>query len=142
MPGQSHKEGLLPVSVMKIPGHDHQRPREVMLEEIENLMGNCQRCELGQTRTHLVFGVGNPHARVMFVGEGPGRNEDLKGEPFVGAAGHKLDSLLELAGLTRPEIYIASLLMTGPPGYPSPSALATLSKASPTASSIVSPSTS
>ena len=120
MPGQSHKEGLLPVSVMKIPGHDHQRPREVMLEEIENLMGNCQRCELGQTRTHLVFGVGNPHARVMFVGEGPGRNEDLKGEPFVGAAGHKLDSLLELAGLTRPEIYIANVVKCRPPGNRNP----------------------
>ena len=62
------------MSVMKIPGHDHQRPRQVMLEVIENLMRNCQRCELGQTCTHLVFGLGNPYARVIFVGEGPGRN--------------------------------------------------------------------
>ncbi len=89
------------MSVMQIPGHEGQKPGEVMLEEIENLLGDCKRCELGQTRSHIVFGVGNPHARVMFVGEGPGRNEDLKGEPFVGAAGHKLDALLSVAGLTE-----------------------------------------
>ena len=74
------------MSVMHIPGHENQGPREVSLREIRDLMGNCQLCPLGQTRTNLVFGVGNPHARVMFVGEGPGRNEDLQGEPFVGAA--------------------------------------------------------
>ena len=89
------------MSVMHIPGHEHQRPREVTLQEIRDLMGDCQLCPLGATRTNLVFGVGNPHARVMFVGEGPGRNEDLQGEPFVGAAGHKLDALLGCAGLTR-----------------------------------------
>ena len=108
------------MSILKIPGHVNQKPREVMLEEIENLMGNCQRCELGKTRTHLVFGVGDPHARVMFIGEGPGRNEDLRGEPFVGAAGHKLDSLLALAGLTRPEIYIANVVKCRPPGNRNP----------------------
>ena len=62
------------MSVMRIPGHDHQRPGEVRLEEIRDLMGDCRLCPLGQTRTNLVFGAGNPHARVMFVGEGPGRN--------------------------------------------------------------------
>ena len=87
-------EGDEEMSVMHIPGHEHQGPQEVTLEEIRSVMGNCQLCPLGQTRTNLVFGVGNPNARVMFVGEGPGRNEDLQGEPFVGAAGHKLDSLL------------------------------------------------
>ena len=82
------------MGVMRIPGHEHQKPREVSLDEIRAVMGNCQLCPLGSTRTNLVFGVGNPRARVMFVGEGPGRNEDLRGEPFVGAAGHKLDALL------------------------------------------------
>lgn len=101
--------------MLEIPGHTHQRPREVMLEEIVNLMGNCKRCELGQTRINLVFGTGNPHARVMFIGEAPGRNEDLNGVPFVGAAGHKLDALLECAGLTRDEIYIANVLKCRPP---------------------------
>lgn len=108
------------MSVMHIPGHDHQRPREVSLEEIQSLMGNCQLCPLGQTRTNLVFGVGNPHARVMFIGEGPGRNEDLQREPFVGAAGHKLDALLGEAGLTREEIYIANVVKCRPPSNRNP----------------------
>lgn len=108
------------MSVMHIPGHDHQRPREVTLQEIRDLMGNCRLCPLGATRTNLVFGVGNPHARVMFVGEGPGRNEDLQGEPFVGAAGKKLDSLLACAGLTRDEIYIANVVKCRPPGNRNP----------------------
>ena len=108
------------MSVMHIPGHEHQGPREVSLREIRDLMGNCQLCPLGQTRTNLVFGVGNPHARVMFVGEGPGRNEDLKGEPFVGAAGHRLDALLSVAGLTREEVYIANVVKCRPPGNRNP----------------------
>ena len=108
------------MGVMKIPGHQHQGPREVALDEITNLMGNCQRCVLGQTRTNIVFGVGNPNARVMFIGEGPGRNEDLKGEPFVGAAGHKLDALLSCASLTRDEIYIANVVKCRPPNNRNP----------------------
>lgn len=108
------------MSVMHIPGHEHQGPREVSLREIRDLMGNCQLCPLGATRTNLVFGTGDPHARVMFVGEGPGRNEDLQGEPFVGAAGHKLDALLGLAGLTREEVYIANVVKCRPPGNRNP----------------------
>ena len=98
------------MSVMQIPGHDHQKPGEVMLEEIDN----CKRCELGQTRSHIVFGCGNPHARVMFVGEGPGRNEDLKGEPFVGAAGHKLDALLSVTIVSILAYVVANLLRVDP----------------------------
>ena len=113
-------EGDGEMSVMHIPGHEHQGPQEVTLEEIRAVMGNCQLCPLGQTRTNLVFGVGNPNARVMFVGEGPGRNEDLQGEPFVGAAGHKLDSLLSVAGLTRDQIYIANVVKCRPPGNRNP----------------------
>ena len=105
---------------MQIPGHDHQRPREVTLQEVRDLMGDCQRCPLGATRTNLVFGVGNPCARVMFIGEGPGRNEDLQGEPFVGAAGKKLDALLGCAGLRREEIYIANVVKCRPPGNRNP----------------------
>ena len=103
------------MAIMQIPGHDHQRPREVTLEEIRAVMGNCQLCPLGETRTNLVCGVGNPHARVMFIGEGPGRNEDLQGEPFVGAAGQRLNSLLALEGLAREDIYIANILKCRPP---------------------------
>ena len=105
---------------MHIPGHDRPKPGEVSLEEIRAVMGDCHLCSLGETRTNLVFGVGNPHARVMFIGEGPGRNEDLQGEPFVGAAGHKLDSLLSIAGLTRDEIYIANVIKCRPPGNRNP----------------------
>lgn len=108
------------MGVMRIPGHDHQRPGEVSLEEIRAVLGNCHLCPLWQTRTNIVFGVGNPHARVMFIGEGPGRNEDLKGEPFVGAAGHKLDSLLSVAGLTREEVYIANVIKCRPPSNRNP----------------------
>lgn len=108
------------MSVMHIPGHDQQKPREVSLDEIRSLMGDCQLCPLGQTRNNLVFGVGNPHARVMFVGEGPGKNEDLKGEPFVGAAGKNLDSLLDKASLKRDDVYIANVLKCRPPGNRNP----------------------
>lgn len=108
------------MSVMHIPGHDHQAPGEVSLAEIRDVMGDCQLCPLGQTRNCLVFGVGNPHARVMFVGEGPGKNEDLKGEPFVGAAGKNLDKLLACAGLAREDIYIANVLKCRPPGNRNP----------------------
>ena len=73
------------MGIMHIPGHEQQKPREVSLEEIRAVLGDCRLCELCQTRTNIVFGVGNPHARVMFVGEAPGRNEDLRGEPFVDA---------------------------------------------------------
>ena len=62
------------MGVMHIPGHEHQRPREVSLEEIRGVLGDCRLCPLYETRTTIVFGVGNPHARVMFVGEAPGRN--------------------------------------------------------------------
>ena len=114
----ANSEGIM--GVMHIPGHDHQRPREVTLDEIRAVLGNCQLCPLGQTRTNLVFGVGNPHARVMFIGEGPGKNEDLQGEPFVGAAGQKLNGLLGLAGLTRDQIYIANVIKCRPPSNRNP----------------------
>ena len=105
---------------MQIPGHEHQKPREVRLEESEAVLGDCERCPLGQTRTNIVFGVGNPNARVMFIGEAPGRNEDLQGEPFVGAAGHNLDDLLSLAGLRREDVYIANVLKCRPPSNRNP----------------------
>ena len=108
------------MSALLIPGHPKPRPREVSLEEIRACVGDCQLCPLGQTRTILVFGVGNPHARVMFVGEGPGRNEDLRGEPFVGAAGQKLNGLLAEAGLRREDIYIANVVKCRPPGNRNP----------------------
>ena len=93
------------MGVMHIPGHSHQAPREVALEEIEAVLGDCHLCQLYQSRHNIVFGVGNPHARVMFIGEAPGRNEDLQGEPFVGAAGEDLNGILSLAGLKRRRLH-------------------------------------
>ncbi len=117
-PSLFSEEGKM--GVMHIPGHQDQKPGEVSLAEIRAVLGDCHLCPLGETRNQLVFGVGNPHARVMFVGEAPGKNEDLKGEPFVGAAGHNLDALLGLAGLRREDIYIANVLKCRPPGNRNP----------------------
>ena len=75
----------------------------------------CQKCALGQTRTNLVFGVGNENADVMFIGEGPGEQEDLRGEPFVGPAGQLLDTMLELIDLDRTKVYIANIVKCRPP---------------------------
>lgn len=89
--------------------------RSAALERLRESIGDCARCALGATRMNLVFGFGDPDARVMLVGEAPGRNEDLKGEPFVGAAGKLLDELLAEAHLARDEIYIANVMKCRPP---------------------------
>ena len=75
----------------------------------------CSRCELCETRTNLVFGVGNEAAEVMFIGEGPGEQEDLQGEPFVGPAGKLLDDMLEMIDLYRSRVYIANIVKCRPP---------------------------
>ncbi len=80
----------------------------------------CTDCSLSQTRTNVVFGVGNPQARLILVGEAPGKNEDLQGEPFVGAAGQLLDSLLAGIGQDRGSVYIANVLKCRPPGNRDP----------------------
>ena len=90
------------------------------LADIERECTGCAKCPLAATRTNLVFGVGNPHTNVMFVGEGPGKNEDLKGEPFVGAAGQLLNQMLDRAGIPRESIYIANILKCRPPGNRDP----------------------
>ncbi len=80
----------------------------------KNEIGDCLRCALGQTRKKLVFGVGNPAARVMFVGEGPGFEEDRQGEPFVGKAGQLLDKILAAIQLDRQKVYIANIVKCHP----------------------------
>ena len=92
----------------------------ITLEQIREQLGECRRCELCETRTTIVFGVGNPQAEVMFIGEAPGKQEDLGAEPFIGAAGKLLNSLLSLAGLTREETYIANVLKCRPPNNRDP----------------------
>jgi uracil-DNA glycosylase family 4 len=90
------------------------------LESLRAHIGDCQRCPLAATRTTVVFGTGDPTSRVMLIGEAPGRNEDLKGEPFVGAAGQLLNELLEHAGLERGEVYIANVVKCRPPSNRDP----------------------
>jgi len=90
------------------------------LEELRGLIGDCHRCDLGCTRTTLVMGAGDRDSKVMLIGEAPGRNEDLTGEPFVGAAGKLLDELLGHIGLSRSEVYIANVLKCRPPGNRDP----------------------
>ena len=76
---------------------------------------NCQKCRLCAARTHAVPGEGNPHARLMFIGEGPGRDEDLTGRPFVGRAGQLLDKMIAAIGLSREDVYIANVVKCRPP---------------------------
>lgn len=90
------------------------------LEHVRKNLGDCQRCKLGKTRKNLVFGVGNPKARLVFVGEGPGADEDEKGEPFVGRAGGVLNRLITAMGLTREEVYICNIVKCRPPGNRDP----------------------
>lgn len=91
------------------------------LQELSTSLHNCQRCKLAKLgRSQVVFGVGNPHASIMFVGEAPGFYEDQKGEPFVGAAGKLLNDLLQSAGLSRSEIYIANVIKCRPPNNRDP----------------------
>ena len=85
-------------------------------QELKKDCFSCKKCSLGETRTNLVFGVGNEQADILFVGEGPGENEDLQGEPFVGKAGKLLDKYLEVIGLSRQKnVYIANIVKCRPP---------------------------
>lgn len=85
-------------------------------EELRENCLNCRRCGLCETRTNVVVGVGNPRSKVMFIGEGPGENEDLQGEPFVGRGGQLLDKMLAAVDLDRKtNIYIANIVKCRPP---------------------------
>ena len=98
----------------------------VPVEHIDDLqayaqsVAGCTRCRLAQGRTQVVFGAGNPHAELMFVGEAPGFHEDKQGLPFVGHAGKLLEKLLNGVGLQRSDVYIANVLMCRPPGNRDP----------------------
>ena len=92
----------------------------IPLEQIRAEVEACRKCPLADGRTQTVFGVGNPAARVLIVGEAPGKNEDLQGEPCVGAAGKFLNELLAVAGLCREDVFIANVLKCRPPGNRDP----------------------
>jgi DNA polymerase len=99
-------------------GNDHADALKTIRDEI----GDCKRCRLCEQRTNIVYGVGDPNAALMFVGEGPGRDEDLQGEPFVGRAGQLLTKMIEAMGFRRSDVYIANIVKCRPPDnrYPEP----------------------
>lgn len=90
------------------------------LDELKDKCNLCTKCTLHETRTNLVFGRGNEHARIMLIGEAPGRNEDLQGEPFVGAAGRTLERVLATADIDISEVFIANVLKCRPPNNRDP----------------------
>jgi uracil-DNA glycosylase len=90
------------------------------LEEIREEIGECTRCKLHEGRTNIVFGQGNPRARLVFVGEGPGRDEDIQGQPFVGRAGQLLTKIINAMGLKRSDVYICNVVKCRPPANRTP----------------------
>ncbi len=89
-------------------------------ESLERECSNCRKCALCERRTNVVFGVGNQNADILFIGEGPGEQEDLQGEPFVGPAGKLLDDMLSIIDLDRKTCYIANIVKCRPPGNRDP----------------------
>jgi uracil-DNA glycosylase len=85
------------------------------LEELRAIVTACQKCSLAKSRTQVVYGVGNPNADLMFIGEAPGREEDIQGEPFVGRAGQLLTDIIKAMKLTRDDVYIANVIKCRPP---------------------------
>ena len=84
-------------------------------EELEESIKNCEKCKLCKERTNIVFGIGNKNADIMFIGEGPGADEDKQGIPFVGKAGQLMDKALQGLGINRDELYIANIVKCRPP---------------------------
>jgi len=108
--GEVSAPGTLPVLSDKVAA----------LSAIRDDIGDCTRCVLHRGRKNIVFGVGNPEAELMFVGEGPGADEDIQGEPFVGRAGQLLNKMVEAMGLRREDVYIANVVKCRPPGNRTP----------------------
>ena len=93
---------------------------KVSWQELYRELDGCTKCPLAAGRTNIAVGEGDPNADILFVGEGPGREEDLQGRPFVGPAGQLLDKMLAAIGLTREEVYIANIVKCRPPGNRNP----------------------
>ena len=89
-------------------------------EELEQSIVNCNKCKLCKTRQNIVFGTGNKNATIMFIGEGPGADEDAQGEPFVGKAGKLMNMAFEVVGINREDVYIANIVKCRPPANRNP----------------------
>ena len=90
------------------------------MEELQNAITNCRGCKLGKSRTNIVFGTGNIKSKIMFIGEGPGADEDLQGIPFVGKAGKLMDNAFDILEINREEVYIANIVKCRPPNNRDP----------------------
>ncbi len=128
-PPATHAPDLEPAPARRAGGADggssayslsHKGCGSEPLLAVRRDLAECTRCKLAGGRTNLVFGVGNPAAELMFVGEGPGADEDQQGEPFVGKAGQLLTKMIEAMGYRREEIYIANVVKCRPPGNRNP----------------------
>ena len=112
------------ITIQTAPGRamNDSADRDALLREILDDIGpNCQRCKLAKLgRQQIVFGTGNPHAELMFIGEGPGADEDAQGLPFVGRAGQLLNNMIAAMGLKREQVYIANIVKCRPPGNRTP----------------------
>jgi DNA polymerase len=97
-------------------------PARPTLAGVREALGECVRCKLHAQRTHIVFGVGDPNARLVFVGEAPGADEDAQGEPFVGRAGQLLTKIIEAMGMRREDVYICNIVKCRPPNNRTPEA--------------------
>jgi uracil-DNA glycosylase len=109
-----------PVSQAPAPPAVQERAERRTLDEVRRALGDCRRCKLCSGRKNIVFGVGNPRARLVFVGEGPGADEDSQGIPFVGAAGQLLTKMIQAMGLSRDDVYICNVVKCRPPGNRNP----------------------
>lgn len=96
-------------------GLNSSRDKKAALAQLREEIGECQRCKLSKERKHIVFGEGNPDAMLMFIGEGPGKEEDIQARPFVGDAGKLLTRMIEKMGLAREDVYIGNIVKCRPP---------------------------
>jgi DNA polymerase len=112
-----HQADSEPMATESNPNDSHQA-----WTDLQHQVSQCQACELCKTRTQTVFGIGNHHATWLLIGEAPGQNEDLQGEPFVGKAGQLLNEMLRAIGLDREQVYIANMLKCRPPNNRDPQA--------------------
>lgn len=124
-PAASWKEKVIPPGKRALPpaaaaAEARAAQENPALAQVRTDLGDCTRCKLHGGRTHLVFGVGNPKAELVFVGEGPGADEDAQGIPFVGKAGELLTKMIEAMGFGRDEVYICNVVKCRPPGNRNP----------------------
>ncbi|MDH5203983.1 MAG: uracil-DNA glycosylase [Nitrospirota bacterium] len=103
------------VHASRLVAHEPSLDKEAALIALREEIGECRRCKLEKDRTHIVFGEGNPYSRLMFIGEAPGKEEDLQARPFVGDAGMLLTRLIEKMGFKREDVYIANIVKCRPP---------------------------